>query len=73
MRMIVLSALFAAGMGIAGAGSATAAPISNGASTANMSTPLVEQVAMRCRMVRTCRAGFHGRRVCRTERVCRRW
>ena len=73
MRMIVLSALFAAGVGLAGAGSAIAAPISNGASNANMSTPLVEQVAMRCRMVRACRVGPHGRRVCRTDRICRRW
>jgi hypothetical protein len=69
--MIVLSALFAAGMGLASAGSAVAAPISNGASNAAMSTSLIEQAAYRCRMIRVCRAGPYGRRVCRTERVCR--
>jgi hypothetical protein len=74
--MIVLSALFAAGVGLAGAGSAVAAPLSNnGINNAAQSTSIVDQIQYghRCRMVRVCRSGPYGRR-CRTDRVCRsRW
>jgi hypothetical protein len=75
--MIVLSALFAAGVGLAGAGSAIAAPLSNnGINNAAQSTSIIDQIqyhGQRCRMVRVCRSGPYGRR-CRTDRVCRsRW
>jgi len=78
MRMIVLSALFAAGVGFAGAGSAVAAPVSNaGLNNAVQSSSILDEVQYRrgpnCRMVRVCRSGPYGRR-CRTDRVCgRRW
>lgn len=78
MRMIVLSALFAAGMGLAGAGSAVAAPLSNnGINNAAQSSSIIDQIQYRrgphCRTVRVCRT-WHGRRTCRVERVCgRRW
>ena len=77
MRMIVLSALVAAGMGFAAAGSAFAAPLSNnGINNAAQSASIVDQVQYRrggmCRTVRTCKVGFHGRKMCRTERICRR-
>jgi hypothetical protein len=76
MRMIVLSALFAAGMGLVGAGSSVAAPLSNnGINNAAQSTSIVDQIQYRgCRTVRVCRTGPYGRRVCRMDRVCgRRW
>ncbi len=78
MRMIVLSALFAAGVGLAGAGSAVAAPLSNnGINNAAQSTSIIDQIQYRrgphCRSVRVCRSGPYGRR-CRVDRVCgRRW
>ena len=77
MRMIVLSALFAAGVGLAGAGNAVAAPFSNnGINNAAQSTSIIDQVQYRgerCRTIRVCRNGPYGRR-CRAERVCRsRW
>jgi hypothetical protein len=74
--MIVLSALFAVGVGLAGAGSAVAAPLSNnGINNAAQSTSIVDQIQYRgCRTIRVCRTGPHGRRVCRMDRVCRsRW
>ncbi len=75
MRMIVLSALFAAGVGLAGMGGAIAAPVSNGLNGAtNSSSTLLEQIqwrrGYRCRAVTVCRRGPWGRR-CHTERVCR--
>jgi hypothetical protein len=75
MRMIVLSALFAAGVGLAGMGGAIAAPVSNGLNgVANSSSTLLEQVQWRrghrCRSVQVCRRGPWGRR-CHVERVCR--
>jgi hypothetical protein len=76
MRMIVLSALFAAGVGLAGAGSAVAAPLSNnGINNAAQSASIVDQIQFRgrgCRTVRVCRSGWHGRRTCRVDRVCGR-
>jgi len=75
MRIIVLSALFAAGVGLAGMGGAIAAPVSNGLNgAANSSSTLLEQIQWRrghrCRSVQVCRRGPWGRR-CHVERVCR--
>lgn len=72
MRMILLSALFALGVGLASAPAASAATIGAGLSTAASSSTLIEQAAYRCRQVRVCRGGPYGRR-CHWERVCRRW
>ena len=72
MRMIILSALFAAGIGMAGTVGATAAPAANGINNATPAASLLEQVQYRrCRSVTVCRRGEFGRRHCRTERVCR--
>jgi hypothetical protein len=75
MRMIILSALFAAGVGMAATVGATAAPAANGINNAANANSPIEQVQYgrrNCRSVTTCRRGYMGRRVCRTERVCRR-
>lgn len=77
MRKIVLSAVFALGMGLAASTGASAAPLSAGLSTGAIAAPnasMVETVAMVCRRMTTCHRGAYGRRVCRTTRVCRhRW
>lgn len=79
MRMIVLSALFAAGLGLAGTAPAAAAPVLNGLNNAATSSTLLEEVQyrhrprVRCRSVTVCRRAYNGRRICRVERVCRRW
>jgi len=80
MRMIVLSTLFALGLGIAGAPAASAAPIS-GLSNAVTVQSLVEDAQYyrrrryyrrpHCRTVRVCRRTPWGRR-CHYERICRR-
>ncbi len=74
MRMILLSALFALGVGFAGATSASAAPISGVNTETNSSSMLTEIQYYRrhCRSVRVCRRGPYGRR-CHIERICRRW
>jgi len=74
MRMIILSALFGLGVGLAGIPAANAAPISGLSSAVDGS--LVQDVQYyggyrRCRAVRVCRSGPWGRR-CHIERVCRR-
>jgi hypothetical protein len=75
--MIILSALFAAGIGMAGTVGANAAPAANGINNAAQSTSIIDQIQYRgprCRTIRVCRTGPHGRRVCRMDRVCRsRW
>ncbi len=76
MRMILLSALFALGVGIAGSAPATAAPI--GVVGPGLSTQLIQDVQYyrrrpRCRSVRVCNRNFRGRLRCHYERVCRRW
>jgi hypothetical protein len=76
MRKIVLSAVFALGMGLAASTGASATPLSVGLSTGAAAAPnasLIEDVAYRCRRVTVCHRGYHGRRVCRVNRVCRRW
>ena len=88
MRMIILSALFALGLGMAGAPPASAAPLS-GLNTATTTNPLVQQAQfyyppprryrryhrsrVHCRNVRVCRySRYYHRRICRIERVCHR-
>ena len=77
MKTLILSAVFAAGLGLAGMGGAIAAPVSNGLNgAANSSSTLLEQVQYRrdrrhCRSVQVCRRGPMGGRRCHTERVCR--
>jgi hypothetical protein len=75
MRMIILSALFAVGVGLAGMGGASAAPGAPGIGAAANSSSLLQDVQYYrrrgfCRAVRTCRFGPWGRR-CYWTRVCR--
>jgi hypothetical protein len=75
MRKIVLSAVFALGMGLAASTGASAAPLAaglNGLSTAPNAS-MIEQVQWRrhCRTDRVCRRGPYGRRHCVVRRVCR--
>jgi hypothetical protein len=76
MRMIVLSSLFAIGVGFAGTTGASAAPAAAPAITpaANSSSMLQDVQYYRrhgyCRMVRVCRGGPWGRR-CHWVRICR--
>ncbi|MFN3658811.1 MAG: hypothetical protein ACK4UO_16310 [Pseudolabrys sp.] len=70
MRAIMLSALFALGVGLlgtTGASAAVGAGINNAASAAS----LLEQTRVVCRRVKVCRVGPYGRR-CHWNRVCRR-
>lgn len=75
MRKIVLSAVFALGMGLAASTGASATPLSAGLSTGAAAAPnasLIQDVAIVCRRITVCHRGPHGRRWCRVERVCRR-
>lgn len=80
MRMILMSALFAAGVGLAGTTGASAAPITGaGVLDAVSGTSLTEDVQYRryrrnrdCRTVRVCSRGPYGRRFCRLRTVCYR-
>jgi hypothetical protein len=69
MRILLLSALFAFGVGLAGTSGASAAAGSSAINDAAKSTSLLTQAA--CRRVTVCRRGPNGRRVCVVERVCR--
>lgn len=78
MRALILSSLFAIGLGLAGVPAAHAAPIS-AINDAVAGQSMVDQAQyyrgrprVRCRSVRVCRVGPYGRR-CHIERVCRRW
>src|SRR6185312_6384432 len=70
MRIFLLSAACAVGIGFTGAAFATtAAPITDAAKA----TSLVQQTAMVCRRIKVCRELPAGR-VCKVERVCKeRW
>ena len=58
------SALVVAALSTGLASGATAAP----------NASIIQDVAYRCRRITVCHRGPYGRRVCRTERVCRhRW
>lgn len=73
MRMLILSALFAIGVGLTGIGSASAAVGSSGLNNAASILDQVQYVRYRrhCRTVTVCRRGPFGRR-CHVERICRR-
>jgi hypothetical protein len=74
MRMILLSALFALGVGLATNTAASAATVGGGINNASssISASLIEKTAYACRRVRVCEGGPYGRR-CFWRRVCRRW
>ena len=75
MRKIVLSAVFALGMGLAASTGASAAPLSTGLSTGATAAPnasMIQDVALICRRVTVCHRGPYGRRFCEVRRVCRR-
>jgi hypothetical protein len=80
MRALILSSLFALGLGLAGAPAANAAPIS-AINDAVVGQNMVDQAQyyrprhrprVRCHNVRVCRWTPYGRR-CHIERVCRRY
>ena len=78
MRMFVLSVLFAAGVGLAGAGGAAAAPATGGFSPATGINPLVQKTYVvvvrhphRCHRVKVCHVGPYGHRHCHWDTVCR--
>lgn len=78
MRALILSSLFAIGLGLAAA-PASAAPIAD-INAAVTGQTMVDQAQyyyrprhrVRCHNVRVCRMTPWGRR-CHYERVCRRW
>ena len=70
MRLIILSGLFALGLGLAT--SAPAATIGTGIDQAPKASTLVEKTALICRRIRVCRH-VRGVEVCHRERVCRRF
>ncbi len=82
MRMIMMSAVFALGVGLAGSAPASAAPIGNFSEMPAASALLQDaQVVIvgpryhrrpRCRSVRVCNRGYYGRARCHYERICRR-
>ncbi len=81
MRALILSSLFAVGLGLAGATSASAAPIAdiNAAVAGQTAVDHVQYYyrhrprhRVRCNNVRVCRMTPWGRR-CHWERICRRW
>jgi hypothetical protein len=71
MRMIVLSALFALGLGLAGSTGASAASIGAGINQGANASSLVVETALICRRIKVCRRTPYGPR-CHWERVCRR-
>jgi hypothetical protein len=72
MKKIVLGALFALGLGLAGMSGASAAAIGGINNGATNYSPIV-QAAYGCRRVTICRRGEYGHRHCHVERVCHRW
>jgi hypothetical protein len=80
MRMFLLSALFALGVGLAGMPGAGAAPLAaglDGAPNASLiqqaQVIIVDPYRRRCRSVRRCWINDYGHRRCRWERICRRY
>jgi len=78
MRTMLLSAVCALGFAVAGLSGASAVPVAGLDGAANYSP--IEQVQYYyhrhhhhrvCRVVTRCHVGYHGRRICRTARVCR--
>ena len=85
MRSIVLTAACALGLAFATLGGASAAPLASGLDGVNVSPIEKAQTIVvtpgrrydrwrgpRCERITRCRVGPYGRRVCRTERICRR-
>lgn len=86
MRTIILSAVCALGLGLAASTGASAAPLGAALDGVNMSPIQQAQVVVVapghpryrayhhpvCRTITRCHIGAYGRRICRTERVCRR-
>lgn len=72
MRMILLSAALAFGVGMAATTGASAAIVNGGLEKAAPAATLIEKTAVICRRITVCHRGRYGRRVCRVERVCRR-
>ena len=76
MRMILLSALFALGLGLAGTTGASAAMGGNGINNSANASSMLEEVQYGwrhrhgCRSVQVCRRSPFGRR-CHWERICR--
>jgi hypothetical protein len=82
MRMIVLSAVLALGVGLAGTAGVSAAPGGTGLGEAAQNATLLQDVQYYrrhyrryhrrsyCRSVRVCHRSYYGRR-CHWERVCR--
>jgi hypothetical protein len=74
MRMIVVSALVAAGVAFAGAAATSATTLGSGLGNAAVNATQIERTALICRQIEVCHRGPLGRRVCKLERVCReRW
>jgi hypothetical protein len=75
--MIMMSALLALGLGIAGSVPASAAPIGGLGSAASSATLLQDiqyyRHRVRCRSVRVCHRDYYRRLRCHYERVCGRW
>jgi hypothetical protein len=73
MQKIILPALFALGLGLAGASGAAAAPGAAGVNDAAKASTLVERTVLICKRITVCHRTAVGR-VCQKERVCRhRW
>ena len=76
MRMILLSALFALGLGLAGTTGASAAMGGSSINNSANASSMLEEVQYGwrhrhgCRSVQVCRSGPYGRR-CHWERICR--
>lgn len=71
MRMIVLSALLALGLGFVGATGVSAATLGAGIDNTVHASTLIEKTALICRRIRVCRRTPYGLR-CHWRRVCRR-
>ena len=81
MKKFVLATVCAIGLGLAASTGASAVPLASGLDGVNVSSIVKAQTVIIergrrhprfCRTVTRCRVGAFGRRVCRTERICRR-
>jgi hypothetical protein len=82
MRTILLSAACALGLALAASTGASAAPLGSALNDLQLSPLQEAQVVVIgpgrrhrpfCRVYTRCRVTPFGRRICRTERVCRRY
>lgn len=72
MKTIVLATLFAFGVTLAAASSASAAGIGSGIGRAAESNSLLVEARYSCRRVRVCEWRYHHR-YCHYRRTCRHW